>query len=71
MVSLTLRTEVFKQSPRVLTSSLSGLSLVKKKKKKKASPLPSASLPVPQDNLPQLPALTKPDLKVWGTAPPL
>lgn len=69
MAPLKLQTEVFKQSPRVLTSSLSGLSLVKKKKK--ASPLPSASLPVPQDNLPQLPALTKPDLKVWGTAPPL
>lgn len=69
MAPLKLQTEVFKQSPRVLTSSLSGLSLVKTKKK--ASPLPSASLPVPQDNLPQLPALTKPDLKVWGTAPPL
>ena len=68
MAPLKLQTEVFKQSPRVLTSSLSGLSLVKKKK---SSPFPSASLPVPQDNLPQLPALTKPDLKVWGTAPPL
>lgn len=48
MVPLKLQTEVFKLSPRVLTSSLSGLSL---KKKKKFSPLPSVSLPVPQDNL--------------------
>lgn len=66
MVPLKLQTEVSKQSPRVLTSSLSGLSL---KKKKKAFPLSSASLPVPLDNLLQLPTLTKPDLKVWGAAP--
>lgn len=49
MVPLKLQTEVFKLSPRVLTSFLSGLSL--KKKKKKVSPLPSVSLPLPQDNL--------------------
>lgn len=49
MVPLKLQAEVFKLSPRVLTSSLSGLSL--KKKKKRVSPLPSVSLPLPQDNL--------------------
>lgn len=44
MAPLKLQTEVFKQSPRVLTSSLSGLSLVKKKKSLLPFPLhPSLS----------------------------
>lgn len=44
MVPLKLQTEVFKLSPRVLTSSLSGLSLEKKKKKGLS---PSFCIPTP------------------------